>query len=170
MDNIEVEDAQHGDLISFKTNIGSLGNGHGDHKHKDKDKDNLSFSIDYIIHMPAGNPLKLTNSFGKIMVPDLKGTVELISKFGGLTAGNLENVDAIDVEFGEAKIGDVANGKLTLKFDKGRYREIERQHEAQYRILGRRAVQGGRRYQRVVRIRILFQYPDVRLEGPFRRI
>ncbi len=118
MDNIEVEDAQHGDLISFKTSIGGLDNGHGDHKHKDKDKDNVSFSIDYVIHMPAVNPLKLTNSFGKITVPDLKGEVDLISKFGGLTAGNLDNVNAIDIEFGEAKIGDISNGKLTLKFDK----------------------------------------------------
>jgi hypothetical protein len=116
MDKIDVEDGQHGDLISFKTSIEGIDNGHGDHKHKDKD--NSSFSIDYIIHMPAVNPLKLANSFGKITVPDLRGEVDLISKFGGLTAGNLDNVNAIDVEFGEAKIGDISNGKLTLKFDK----------------------------------------------------
>jgi hypothetical protein len=114
MDEINVEDAQHGDLISFKTKVGVLDNKHGDHKHKD----NQSFNIDYIIHLPAGNPLKLMNSFGKITVPDLRGTVDLTSKFGGLTAGKLSNVDAIDVEFGEASIGDISNGKLTLKFDK----------------------------------------------------
>jgi len=114
MDEISVEDAQHGDLISFKTKVGDLSNGHGNHKHEGS----KSFSIDYIIHMPAANPLKLMNSFGKITVPDLRGTVDLISKFGGLTAGKLANVDAIDVEFGEATIGSISNGKLTLKFDK----------------------------------------------------
>ncbi len=48
---------------------------------------------------------------------DWKGTVNLTSKFGGLTAGKLDQVDEIDVEFGEASIGQVNNGKVSFKFN-----------------------------------------------------
>jgi len=43
--------------------------------------------------MPAVNPLNVENSFGKTTVPDLKGEVNLTSKFGSLTTGKLDNVD-----------------------------------------------------------------------------
>jgi hypothetical protein len=117
MDRVDVKDDQKGNTISFKTQIGDIHDWNGDRKSKDK-KGFRSFNIDYVIHMPAANPLELMNSFGKITVPDMKGTVKLTSKFGGLTAGKLSNVDAIHVEFGEASIGEMTNGKLTLKFNK----------------------------------------------------
>lgn len=117
MDKVDVKDERTGNTISFKTKIGDIHDRNGDHKSKDG-KGIMSFHIDYVIHMPAANPLELTNSFGKITVPDMKGAVKLTSKFGGLTAGKLSNVDAIHVEFGEASIGEMTNGKLMLKFDK----------------------------------------------------
>jgi hypothetical protein len=67
--------------------------------------------------MPAGNPLQIENSFGKIKVPDFAGEVNLTSKFGGLTTGKLSHVDEIDVEFGTAEIGQVHDGEITFKFN-----------------------------------------------------
>jgi hypothetical protein len=67
--------------------------------------------------MPSTNPLKIENQFGKTTVPDFKGNADLTSKFGSLTAGNLDDVDQVDVEFGKGIIGDVHNGKVSFKFD-----------------------------------------------------
>ena len=51
--------------------------------HNDGDGDR-KFYIDYKVYMPAVNPLNLENSFGKTTVPDMKGQVNLTSKFGSL--------------------------------------------------------------------------------------
>ena len=67
--------------------------------------------------MPAVNPLEIENSFGKTKVPDFKGPVSLTSKFGSLNAGNLANVNEIDVEFGKAELGSIHNGEISFKFN-----------------------------------------------------
>ncbi len=109
---IDVKDNNDGRLISFKTNVGEMND--GSHKNRNGNK---SFHIDYKVNMPSANRLQLENSFGKIIMPDFKGEVSLTSKFGGLTAGKLQQVQAIDVEFGTATIGEVNNGKVTFKFN-----------------------------------------------------
>ena len=115
LDEIVVNEERSGNTISFKTDVGEI-NDHGNHKGRGKDG-NRTFHIDYTVHMPAGNPLDIENSFGRIKVGDIKGEVSLTSKFGGLTTGKLDNVDDIDVEFGDASIGQIHNGKITFKFN-----------------------------------------------------
>ena len=116
MDQIEVHEDKDDHEIYFKTDVNDIHNSNGD-RHK-SEEGKRSFYIDYVIHMPAANPLYIENSFGKTAVPDMKGTVNLTSKFGSLTAGKLEDVDAIDVEFGTVAIAEITNGKIALKFDK----------------------------------------------------
>jgi hypothetical protein len=117
LDKIQVSDNQSGGNISFKTDVGDINGNQGRH-HKNMDYgDDRKFYIDYKVHMPAGNPLKVENSFGKTNIPDMKGEVNLTSKFGSLNTGKLENVEEIDVEFGSAEIGPVNNGTLTFKFN-----------------------------------------------------
>ncbi len=116
MDRIEVHDKQDGHQISFKTDVNDVNNNNDDH-HRGEEG-NRSFYIDYVIHMPAANALRIENSFGKTVVPDMSGLVNLTSKFGGLTAGKLDQVEAIDVEFGTVSIAEITNGKVDLKFDK----------------------------------------------------
>ncbi|MDP4148329.1 MAG: hypothetical protein Q8927_17140 [Bacteroidota bacterium] len=128
LDKIQVKDSHDGHVISFKTKVEDKGDkwdkedreeGRNRHRHGDNDGENKSFYINYTVHMPAVNPLNLMNSFGKIIVPDMRGEVTLISKFGGLEAGKLSKVNTIDVQFGKAKIGEVNDGKLVFKFDQG---------------------------------------------------
>jgi hypothetical protein len=114
LDEIEVSNHQSGHTISFKTDVGDINN-HG--KHNKNNDDDRKFYIDYTVYMPAANPLQIENSFGKIKVPNINGQVSLTSKFGGLTAGKLVDVDEIDVEFGTAEIGSVHNGEVTFKFN-----------------------------------------------------
>jgi hypothetical protein len=116
MDKLDVKDSQEGKTIAFKSNVDNVKDDKN-WKHKGDGDEDRRFYIDYIIHMPAANPLSIENSFGKTEVPDFKGLVSLTSKFGSLNAGSLANVDAIDVEFGKARIGEVTNGKVVFKFD-----------------------------------------------------
>jgi hypothetical protein len=120
MDKIDVKEIHDGHIISLKTKIehnndNDEGNGNG--KHHGDGEHKKSFYINYVIHMPAVNPMELENSFGKTTVPDFNGLITLTSKFGSLEAGKLTKVDEIDVEFGKAVIAEVSNGKLTFKFD-----------------------------------------------------
>lgn len=117
MDEIDVRDYNSNHIISFKTKVGEIHNGKNEKNERGNDN-NRSFYIDYVIHMPAVNPMQLENSFGKTEVPDFKGMVSLTSKFGSLNTGNLANVDAIDVEFGRVTIAEINNGKLSFKFNK----------------------------------------------------
>jgi len=116
LDEISVKDSRSGNTISWNTDIGDINeNRHG--KHKNNDENDRKFYIDYTVYMPASNALTIENSFGKIKVPDFKGQVNLTSKFGGLTTGNLADVDEIDVEFGTAELGSLHNGDITFKFN-----------------------------------------------------
>jgi hypothetical protein len=116
MNELDVKEVQSGRIISFKTKVGEIHNNDG--KHHGKDDEDRSFYIDYVVRMPATNRLMVENSFGKTEISDFKGLVNLTSKFGSLSTGRLDNVDAIDVEFGKAYISEVANGKVIFKFNK----------------------------------------------------
>ena len=72
--------------------------------------------INHTIQMPAGNTLKIENSFGSIQLPDYNGPVSLVSKFGSLTAGNLPKTEKLWVEFGTATIKNISNADATFKF------------------------------------------------------
>jgi hypothetical protein len=115
LNQIDIKEEKSDHLIGFRTKVGEI-HSHGGSRH-DGNGDNRTFYIDYVIHMPAGNPLDIHNDFGRTEVPDFKGMVNLTSKYGSLTAGNLAKVGNIDVEFGKATIGDISNGKVVLQYD-----------------------------------------------------
>jgi hypothetical protein len=115
LSQIEVHEDKGDHVYSFRTKVGEI-HSHNGSRHDDGG-DNRTFYIDYVVHMPAGNPLTVHNDFGRTEVPDFKGLVNLTSKYGSLTAGNLANVGNIDVEFGKATLGDITNGKIVLQYD-----------------------------------------------------
>ncbi|HVY74564.1 MAG TPA: hypothetical protein VG890_07025 [Puia sp.] len=114
MDQIQVSDSRSGNTISFKTDIGNMGNGK---KNKDNGGDDRKFAVDYKIVMPAGNPLNVENSFGKINIGNFNGPASLVSKFGELNTGKLANAKVLHVEFGKADIGPVVDPDITFKFN-----------------------------------------------------
>jgi hypothetical protein len=115
MKKIDVKDSRQGQDIRFKTTVDEIHNSNGNKGHGEGDQ--RGFYIDYVIHMPDNNRLNIDNSFGKTEVPAFGGGITLTSKFGSLNTGKLENVDAIDVEFGRCYITSLNNGKVALKFD-----------------------------------------------------
>jgi hypothetical protein len=122
LDNIFIQDSKGGSGVSFATKMkNQKNNWNNDHKKGYKE---TGMKIDYVVYMPAGNPLNATNQFGAMFVPDFRGPVNLTSKFGSLTAGKLSNVKQVNMEFGEATIESVSGGKITLKFGKGDIRQV----------------------------------------------
>jgi len=105
---IDVTDLQKGRDISFKT------------EHKDNSDGckncKTNMSIDYDVHIPASNDLDIENSFGDITMQDHTGAVSLKSSFGKLTAGRLQKVNKLFVEFGKADIKSLNNIDASFKF------------------------------------------------------
>ena len=115
LDRISVADEKSGKEISFKTSMKDMNNSKGDKS---------SMSINYSISMPANNPLEIKNEFGSTIIPDYRGEIELTSKFGKLTTGNLPNVKTIDVEFGKARFQNLTDGAITIKYSKAEFAKL----------------------------------------------
>jgi hypothetical protein len=113
LNEINVTDHQGSQEIEFKTDIGHMGKGNNNNS----DNESRRFYVDYKVSMPSKNPLRIENSFGKIVIPDFAGKASLTSKFGELTSGNLPNAKIIHVEFGKANIGRLNNADVIFKFN-----------------------------------------------------
>ena len=109
LDRISVNDDKNGKEISFETKMEDI---------KNSKDDKSSMEINYSISMPANNPLTIKNEFGSTTVPDFRGEVDLTSKFGSLTTGNLANIKNIHVEFGKANLANISSAPVTIKFSK----------------------------------------------------
>lgn len=88
-------------------------------------RSNQKFSINYIVQLPGSLPLTLENQFGGINLGDYSGLVNVHSKFGNFTSGNLSNAEKIVVEFGKIKCGDLAgNAVVDIKYSNGSIGEV----------------------------------------------
>lgn len=114
-ERIDVEHEKSGNNISFKTTMGK-------NKEKQKDKNygnhSNSINIDYEVSMPASIALNLKNKFGKSVLPDLQGTVNIEQQFGDLETGKLSNPNEVTVKFGSADLGSVDGGMYEFQFAK----------------------------------------------------
>ncbi|OQP51858.1 hypothetical protein A4H97_27025 [Niastella yeongjuensis] len=114
LDVISIEDGKNADGVFFKTKINNKNN--KDQQWSKGEKQ--GFHIDYVVNMPARNPLQAKNEFGPMTIGDYNGEVTLESKFGSLTTGKLNNVKKVSIEFGKGTIGSISNGSLVIKFSK----------------------------------------------------
>ncbi len=127
LDKITIEDGKGSGGVYFKTKLGKDqwdDNDKDKNKHKDRDEDredrkshrNEGMEINYVVYLPAGNPLNAENQFGPMIVPDYRGEATIASKFGSLKAGKISNGKSVSVEFGTGEIAQLNGGKLTFKF------------------------------------------------------
>jgi hypothetical protein len=111
LDRISIEDGKNNDGVYFKTKFAK------ENQNWEKGE-KQGFHIDYVVYIPAKNPLTAKNEFGPMILGDYNGEASLESKFGSLTSGKLTNVKKVQVEFGKANIGSISNGELVMKFSK----------------------------------------------------
>jgi hypothetical protein len=113
-DNIDVNHGKSGGSIYFRTIMDK--NKENKRNRNEKRNVNNSINIDYEVSMPAGLDLDLESKFGKSVVPDLQGKVDIDHQFGDLEAGRLSNPGKITVKFGSAEIESVDGGSYDFQF------------------------------------------------------
>jgi hypothetical protein len=109
LDRISVTDEKSAREIFFETKMKETGN-------YNTKGDRNTMEINYTVSMPENNPLKIVNEFGPTNIPDFNGEVDLTSKFGTLTTGNLASIKSINVEFGKANLANITSAPVTIKF------------------------------------------------------
>jgi len=114
IDGINITSGNSSSEVWFKT----------DNKGNNSKGDKTTMNIDYVVYMPASNPLKLSNEFGPTIIPDFKGEVDLSSKFGSLKAGTLSNIKNVNVEFGKGNFESVGSGNISVKYSKAEFSRL----------------------------------------------
>jgi len=112
-ENIDVEHDKQGNRVQFKTELNVK-----DEKGF-KGKHNNTMSIDYEVMMPANLALDLENRFGKTILPDLQGKVNVKQEFGDLHAGRLAQPGNIEVRYGSVVIEGAVNGRYEFGYSSG---------------------------------------------------
>ncbi|WP_346237252.1 hypothetical protein ABDK00_011520 [Niabella insulamsoli] len=108
LDNINIESSD-GDPIVFTTKFSNNAN--------TKTKSS-KMEINYVVYMPADNPLEIKNEFGSTILPDWRGDVSLDQSFGPLTTGQLQRAKKIDVDFGSLNAAAIHDGQLKISYSK----------------------------------------------------
>ena len=93
--------------IYYKTEFGKL---------FEKNKEN-EMTIDYVVNMPAHNPLDIENKFGNLFLDDFEGKLKLDLSFGNFTAKKISGADKkIKVSFGSVNISSIESGRLDVAY------------------------------------------------------
>ena len=111
LDAIEVIHNQSGDDVYVETKIAK-----NSKLTKNNDYKENGFSITYTISMPSKNALNVKNSFGDIDLDDHIGELDVNLQFGGITAGDLKNVNNFDLQFGDAEIKSINADDISVQF------------------------------------------------------
>ncbi len=130
LDKISIQDGKSGNGVYFKTIVGN------DNNQRWEKGEKQGFSIDYVVSVPARNPLNASNEFGNMVIGDYSGELTLQSKFGSLNAGKLTNVKKVNVEFGSANIAAVNNGSISIKFSKAEVKNLDGSIKADFEHCG----------------------------------
>lgn len=69
------------------------------------------FRIDYVVKMPEGYNVDVTNKFGNINMPEMAGLIRVDLKYGNLDIikllrGNIKPINTISVSYGNVSIGE----------------------------------------------------------------
>jgi len=76
-----------------------------------------SVKIDYLVYMPAGINLTLTNKFGDIFINEVMGKTNISLGYGNLEANKFGNSDnKLEIEFSKAKVNWIKGAVVILKY------------------------------------------------------
>ena len=75
-----------------------------------------NIEIDYIVWLPKNNELKVENKFGDIFIGDYLGNVEINLSNGNLKSHNFEGKVDFTLNFADATINQMKNGRLDCNY------------------------------------------------------
>ncbi|RZM23434.1 MAG: hypothetical protein EOO88_26180 [Pedobacter sp.] len=117
LDQVAIDAAKQGDLVTFKTNINVEDNRWGNFSINGR-KSRREVKVDYIIYMPANNALTVLQQYGNVTVGDLDAALSAKVQYGNFVAGKLSsNNNYISVQYGKANIAEAT--KATIKHQYG---------------------------------------------------
>jgi hypothetical protein len=110
--DVTIVDSKKGSLVSFKTNINQRGRTWIGGR-----RGSSNIIVNYMIYMPAKNPLEITNRFGAINLPDLNGRVVINCEHGSLIAKSLTSAgNIINVSYGNTNIENLRESDLNAEY------------------------------------------------------
>ncbi len=75
-----------------------------------------NMQVDYTVWIPDSNRLKIENKYGDVYIGDYKGEVSIDLSNGNLKANNFEKDFELVLNFGDATINAINNGRLDCNF------------------------------------------------------
>ncbi len=108
--NIRINEDRANNLLSFVTEREPM---------QIRSSSEKAFEINYLVRMPKGNPLRVSNKYGTVQIPDFDGPTDLEVKYGVLTTGSLNNASnrvAVSYSGGECRLSYVKAGDLLFKY------------------------------------------------------
>ncbi|NEU09007.1 hypothetical protein GZH53_11845 [Flavihumibacter sp. R14] len=116
LEGVSISESKQGDLISFKTNF-DRNNMNWWSRTRNGKEEKRGVQVNYVIYMPAKNPLDITNRYGSTTLPDFSGPVNINSGYGSFTGGDLNNAaNRVKVSYGSAVIEGFSAGTLDVSY------------------------------------------------------
>jgi hypothetical protein len=110
LEQINIKEEKNANRISFSTEIGKENKGWTVSK-------SYQLSINYVVYLPANVPLQATNQYGVMdIVGDFSNpAAQLRSRYGSMTAGKIDQLQQLTIEYGKAKIASLGNTQVNFR-------------------------------------------------------
>ena len=120
LDEVSISANKAGDLVSYKTEMGSRNGNWGSNVRNGKTIWRREVKINYIVYMPVSNSLTASQQYGNIVMGDFSGPTSLKIQYGDLTAGNLTNTNNyLSIQYGKGDIKDMGGADIKHQYGNG---------------------------------------------------
>ncbi|TCD02993.1 hypothetical protein [Pedobacter psychroterrae] len=119
LDEVSIEADKTGDQIAFKTKMDQNNKSWGNMTRNGK-KWRREVKVNYIVYMPAGNALTLSQTYGNVTMGDLSGALYAKVQYGNFTAQNLGNANNyVSVQYGNTDIQSLNGAVIKQQYGSG---------------------------------------------------
>lgn len=116
LESVNIAESRDGNLISFKTNFEKTSLNFWS-KIKNGKEERRGVQVNYVVYMPAKNPLDINNRYGSTEIDDFAGPVNISSSYGSFSSGKLDHpANQVKVSYGSASIQNFSNGNLAISY------------------------------------------------------
>lgn len=119
LDEVNIEATKSGDQISFTTTIednhGNWGSGTRNGR-----KWRREVKVNYVVYMPASNPLNVSQQYGNVTMADFSGPVNAKVQYGNFKAGNLSSASTnLSVQYGNTDVLQMNRATIKQQYGSG---------------------------------------------------
>lgn len=120
IDEVSIDAAKVGDVVSIKTLMGSRNGRYGRNVKNGVTTWRRELKVSYTLYMPAVNPLTVLQQYGNVDMGNFSGPTSLKIQYGNLNAGNLSNGNNyINVQYGKTTIQELNTAIVKHEYGAG---------------------------------------------------